>query len=286
MSSPYARPDVDIAWCPGCGNFAILRLLKQALEELGLDKRQTAIVSGIGQAAKTPHYIDVHMYNGLHGRALPVATALKSVNPSLTVIAEGGDGDMYGEGGNHFLAAVRRNVDLLHIVHNNMVYGLTKGQASPTSQPGFTTPVQVKGVTNRPFNPIATAISLGATFVSRVSTGSIEHAVHCIKEALLHPGYALVDIFQPCPTFNRVNTHQWFKDNTYLLEESGHDPHDLAKAFARAMESEQLPIGIFYKQEHIPTFENNLWHGYDREAPIWERRHDLKKIQEAFERFR
>lgn len=286
MSTPYARPDVDIAWCPGCGNFAILRLLGQALEELDMEKRRTAIVSGIGQAAKTPHYLDVHMYNGLHGRALPVATALKSVNPDLTVIAEGGDGDMYGEGGNHFLAAVRRNIDLLHVVHNNMVYGLTKGQASPTSQPGFTTPVQVRGVTNRPFNPIATALSLGATFVARVSTGHLKHAVHCIKEAILHRGYALVDIFQPCPSFNRVNTHQWFKENTYLLEEAEHTPHELSKAFARAMEQERLPIGIFYKEDNQSTFESSLWNGYEKEQPVWERRHDRKWLQEAFDRHR
>ncbi len=286
MSTPYARPDVDIAWCPGCGNFAILRLLGQALEELDLEKHRTAIVSGIGQAAKTPHYLDVHMYNGLHGRALPVATALKSVNPDLTVIAEGGDGDMYGEGGNHFLAAVRRNVDLLHVVHNNMVYGLTKGQASPTSQPGFTTPVQVRGVSNRPFNPIATALSLGATFVSRVSTGHPKHALHCIKEAILHQGYALVDIFQPCPSFNRVNTHQWFKENTYLLEEAGHAPHSLPDAFARAMEQERLPIGVFYKEENQTTFESSLWNGYEKERPVWEKRHDRKLLQEAFDRHR
>lgn len=286
MSSPFDRPDIDNAWCPGCGNFGILRLLKQAMEELGLDKRNVAIVSGIGQAAKTPHYVDVNMYNGLHGRALPVATALKAVNPSLTVIAEGGDGDMYGEGGNHFLAAVRRNVNLVHIVHNNMVYGLTKGQASPTSQPGFTTPVQVRGVINRPFNPIATALSLGASFVSRASTGHSEHALHCIKEAFLHPGYALVDIFQPCPSFNHLNTHKWFMDNTYLLEDEGYDPADRTAAFIRALEEERLPVGIFFKQEHQKSFEDALWWDYNREVPVWEQRHDRKKIQNHFDSFR
>jgi 2-oxoglutarate ferredoxin oxidoreductase subunit beta len=224
------------------------------------------------------------MFNGLHGRALPVATALKAVNPGLCVIAEGGDGDMYGEGGNHFLAAVRRNVNIVHLVHNNMVYGLTKGQASPTSMPGFTTPVQVKGVVNEPFNPIAAALALNASFISRVSTGQADHALHVIKEAFVHPGYALVDIFQPCPTFNRINTHRWFQDNTYLLEEA-HDPTDRSAAFARAIETKSLPLGIFYRRSSR-SFEETLWHDYDRKAPIWTRTHDLHKIRELFASYR
>src|SRR3972149_1495466 len=151
---------IDIAWCPGCGNFSILKVLKDVLSELEISPEKLVIVSGIGQAAKTPHYLKTNFFNGLHGRALPAAIAIKASNPNLTVIAESGDGDMYGEGGNHFIHCIRRNPNITNIVHNNMVYGLTKGQASPTSQIGFRTPVQVDGVTLEPFTPLAVAIAL------------------------------------------------------------------------------------------------------------------------------
>src|SRR3990167_5092924 len=169
----YDKNKPDIAWCPGCGNFQILRAMKLALEDLNISPQQAVVVSGIGQAAKTPQYFNVNMFNGLHGRALPVATGIKLANPELVVIAEGGDGDMYGEGGNHFLHAIRRNPNLTHIVHNNMVYGLTKGQASPTSPRGMVTPVQVNGVYLEPFNPISTAIALDCSFVARANCGDL-----------------------------------------------------------------------------------------------------------------
>jgi len=158
MMNAFEMGDIDIAWCPGCGNFPILKTLKETLTELAIDPKQLVMVSGIGQAAKIPHYLKCHFFNGLHGRALPPATAIKAVNPKLTVIAESGDGDMYGEGGNHFIHCIRRNPDITNIVHDNMVYGLTKGQASPTSRRGFKTPVQVAGVILEPFNPLAVAI--------------------------------------------------------------------------------------------------------------------------------
>lgn len=275
---PFERENVDISWCPGCGNFGILKLIREVLDELKAEGRSTVIVSGIGQAAKTPYYIDVNMFGVLHGRALPVATAVKAANPGLTVIAEGGDGDMYGEGGNHFLHAVRRNVNIVHIVHNNMVYGLTKGQASPTSQKGFETKVQVDGVGSEPFNPMAVALSLRAGFVSRVNIGNAAHAKTVLKAAFLHPGYALVDIFQPCVTFNKINSYQWFKEHTYELDAS-HDPTDLAAAMAKAFESESLPLGIFYRKVS-DTFESRVRHG--QHAPLYATRHDTAKIQAAF----
>jgi 2-oxoglutarate ferredoxin oxidoreductase subunit beta len=173
-SHVFDTSGIDIAWCPGCGNFNILETLKLAFSELSLKPENLVVVSGIGQAAKIPHYLKTHFFNGLHGRALPPATAIKVVNPALTVIAESGDGDMYGEGGNHFIHTIRRNPDITNIVHNNMVYGLTKGQASPTSQIGFQTPVQVKGVFLEPLNPLALAISLGASFVARAFAGNID----------------------------------------------------------------------------------------------------------------
>ncbi|HNX24959.1 MAG TPA: thiamine pyrophosphate-dependent enzyme, partial [Spirochaetota bacterium] len=166
--------NIDIAWCPGCGDFSIRKALLGALKELNLPKEKVVLVSGIGQAAKMPQYINTSFFNGLHGRGLPPATAIKASNPELTVIAVGGDGDMYGEGGNHFLHATRRNPDITLFVHENMVYGLTKGQAAPTTRPGMKTPVQVSGVFEKPLNPIALAISLDVTFVARVFCGDIE----------------------------------------------------------------------------------------------------------------
>jgi 2-oxoglutarate ferredoxin oxidoreductase subunit beta len=281
MNHPLDRCDIDNAWCKGCGNFGILKLLKEVLTELEIESKQTVIVSGIGQAAKTPYYIDTHMFCGLHGRALPVATTLKVSNPELTVIAEGGDGDMYGEGGNHFLHTVRRNPDIVHIVHNNMVYGLTKGQASPTSQKGFQTPVQVKGVTNEPFNPISVALALRAGFVSRVNIGNYSHAKMVLKEAFLHKGYALVDIFQPCVVFNKVNTYKWFKSNTYELE-STYDSSDLPLAMHKALENDPIPIGIFYQAESV-TFEEHFRE--DEKEALYSLSHDLSKLQEIFEMY-
>lgn len=281
MSHVFDRQNVDVAWCPGCGNFGILKLIKEVLEELGSDHRSSVIVSGIGQAAKTPYYIDVNMYGVLHGRALPVATAIKVANPELNVIAEGGDGDMYGEGGNHFLHTIRRNVDIVHIVHNNMVYGLTKGQASPTSQKGFKTKVQVDGVGNEPFNPLSVALALRAGFVSRVNIGNSAHAKEVLKAAFMHKGYALVDIFQPCVVFNKTNTYKWFKESTYMLDAT-HDNSNISAAMDKAFEEMPMPLGILYKNESV-TFEERIRKG--ETTPLYASEHDLKEIQKKFEAF-
>lgn len=283
MNALYAREDVDVAWCPGCGNFGILKLIEQVLEELNLTKSETVFVSGIGQAAKTPYYVDTNMFGVLHGRALPVATAIKAANPKLSVVAEGGDGDMYGEGGNHFLHAIRRNVNIVHIVHNNMVYGLTKGQASPTSQKEFVTKVQVNGVNNEPVNSLAIALSLKAGFVSRVNIGDMAHAKEVLKKAFLHKGYALVDIFQPCVTFNKINTYEWFHENTYKLD-SSHDSGDFNAALQKAFESLPMPLGVLYQESlQRETFESFVRE--KRERPLYETKHDMKKIQGLFEHY-
>ncbi len=281
MKHTLDRNDVDIAWCPGCGNFGILKLIKEVLLELELEPTNTVIVSGIGQASKTPYYIDTHMFCGLHGRALSVATTLKVSNPKLTVIAEGGDGDMYGEGGNHFLNTIRRNPDIVHIVHNNMVYGLTKGQASPTSQKGYETPVQIEGVTNEPLNPISVALALKAGFVSRINIGNFSHAKMVLKKAFLHKGYALVDIFQPCVTFNKVNTYKWFNSNTYEIE-STYDDKDLSLAMQKALENDPIPIGIFYQAPSV-TFEEHF--RGDEQEPLFSLSHNMNKLQKLFETY-
>ena len=276
--------DIDIAWCQGCGNFPILKIVKEALADLEVEPSNLVLVSGIGQAAKIPHYFRTNVFNGLHGRALPAATAIKAANPALTVIAQSGDGDMYGEGGNHFIHTIRRNPNITNIVHNNMVYGLTKGQASPTSQVGFKTPVQVAGVILEPFNPLAVAIALDASFVARAYIGNADQTKEIFKKAINHKGYALVDVFQPCVTFNRLNTYQWFEDNTYYLEDS-FDYHDRNLAFNRAIETDKLPLGVFYiNPERIP-FEENIGIYEQDNTPLFERDIDYIKLESLIGRF-
>jgi 2-oxoglutarate ferredoxin oxidoreductase subunit beta len=274
----YRMEGADIAWCPGCGNFAILKAVQQALADLRIPPTKVVLVSGIGQAAKLPHYLKAHVFNGLHGRALPPATAIKVANPSLTVLAESGDGDMYGEGGNHFLHTIRRNPDITNIVHNNMVYGLTKGQASPTSPVGFTTPVQINGVFLEPFNPLAVAIALNASFVARAFAFDIERTREILKQAIAHPGYALVDIFQPCVTYNKVNTFQWFKDNTYYLDDT-HNPLDRHSAFQKAAETARYPLGIFYRHPGRPTFETHMNACRNDSGPLYGHKPNLDALR-------
>jgi len=247
----------DIAWCPGCGDFAIRNSLLGALKELGVPREKLVMVSGIGQAAKMPQYVNSSFFNGLHGRSLPVATAVKAVAPDLTVIAEGGDGDMYGEGGNHLLHACRRNPDLTVFVHDNMIYGLTKGQAAPTTRQGTHTPVQVFGVAAEPFNPVAMAIAMNVGFVARALSGDIQGTKEIMKRAIRHKGLSLVDIFQPCVSFNKLNTMQWFKANTYALPPD-YDSHDRAAAFAKALEEIPFPLGVLYESEDRRSFEETL----------------------------
>jgi 2-oxoglutarate ferredoxin oxidoreductase subunit beta len=286
MSTPNAfdKPGCDIAWCPACGNFRILESIKLALSDLGKRPQEVVVVSGIGQAPKTPHYFHTNMFNGLHGRALPAAVGVKAANPLLTVIAEGGDGDMYGEGGNHFLHTIRRNPDITHIVHTNMVYGLTKGQASPTSQLGFKTPVQIDGVISEPVNPLAIALASDASFVARAFTGDVEQTKEIIKKAMLHKGYALVDILQPCVTYNKVNTFRWFKENSYWLDAS-YSPTDRAEAFKLVTAPGKTPLGIIYASPRS-TFEQNLAVYQRGGAPLWQRSVDMGKLRDIMDRKR
>lgn len=274
----------DIAWCPGCGNYGILKVLKQALAELEIDPGRLVVVSGIGQAAKTPQYFRTNYFNGLHGRAIPVATAVKAANPSLIVLAESGDGCMYGEGGNHLIHAIRRNPDITVIVHNNMVYGLTKGQASPTSQLGFRTPVQLKGVFEEPFNPIALAVSMDASFVARAYIGDAERTKEILKKAISHKGFSIVDVFQPCVTFNKINTYEWFKANTYYLGED-HDPRNRVLAFGKAIERGKLPLGIIYVNSK-PTFEENLVAYQGDKDPLHKRDLDISRLSRLMDSYR
>lgn len=245
----------ETAWCPGCGNFAILDCLKKALTELGKSPSEVLVAAGIGQAAKTPQFITANAFCGLHGRALPPATAIKIANESLTVILDTGDGDSYGEGGNHFLHAIRRNIDLAHFVHDNQIYGLTKGQASPTTGQGHVTSAQPGGSQNTPLNPLLIALAAGAGFVARGFTGERDQLVDLMKQAISFRGYALLDIFQPCVSFNKINTHQDYARRTYRLDDS-YDPTDRLAAMALAMETgDRMPLGVLYRVES-PTFHD------------------------------
>ncbi|MDD2447410.1 MAG: 2-oxoacid:ferredoxin oxidoreductase subunit beta [Tissierellia bacterium] len=237
----------DTSWCPGCGNFMIRDALKQALEELGIAPYDSVLVTGIGQAAKMPHHIGINGFNGLHGRALPPGIGIKLANKDLTVIVESGDGDTYGEGGNHFLHTIRRNVNIAHFVHDNQIYGLTKGQGSPTTLKGQKTTLQFDGVKLEPVKPLALSLTMGAGFVARGFSGDKPHLVELMKEAITYNGYAHLDIFQPCVVWNKVNTFKWYKDHTYYLPDD-YDYTNYEAAYKKALEWDNgIPLGVLYK---------------------------------------
>jgi len=245
------------AWCPGCGNFGILKALNRALVEMEIEPHQVLLVSGIGQAGKLPHYTRGNVFNSLHGRPVPPAIGAKIANPELIVIAVSGDGDAYGEGGNHFLHAARRNHDITYLVHNNQVYGLTKGQASPTSDVGFVTKTTPYGAAS-PVNPIALAIISGASFVARGFAGDVDHLSNLIKKGITHRGFALIDILQPCVSFNHKNTFQWYRERVYNLGDEKYDPSDKKAALEKALIwGEGIPIGVIY-EENLPVYEDQL----------------------------
>ncbi|MFA7158061.1 MAG: 2-oxoacid:ferredoxin oxidoreductase subunit beta [Kiritimatiellia bacterium] len=269
--------EYETAWCPGCGNIAILKAVKRALLNLNLRPHQVLFVSGIGQAAKAPHYLNANVFNGLHGRALPVATGARLANPELTVIVESGDGCTYGEGGNHFLAAIRRNINITVLVHNNQVYGLTKGQASPTSEEGFVTKAQPHGTFSAPFNPVAVAIAMHAGFVARSFSGLPDQLADMIQQAVLHPGFALLDILQPCVSFNKVNTFKWYNDRCKPLP-ADYDPQNWEIAVKKAEDwGDVIPVGVLYRNSRAP-FESHFQPGRRNSGKLTET--ELIKLNE------
>lgn len=261
---------IDPAWCPGCGNFGILEGVKRTMAALEIKPENVLLCSGIGQAAKLPHYLRCNVFNGLHGRALPAAAGAKMANPDLTVIAVGGDGDMYGEGGNHFIHAIRRNLDMTLMVHDNKIYGLTKGQASPTTDLGTVTKVQPRGVENRPLNPLALAISQKCGFVARGYSGRIDHLSELIAAGIRYNGFSLIDVLQPCVSFNKINTHQWYKKRIYDVTDGDYDPADWHEALDKAYEwGEKIPIGIIYREPNPETYatkRSKIDHSVDTET--------------------
>lgn len=259
----------EIAWCPGCGNFGILNAVKKMLAKLNKPPKDILLVSGIGQAAKLPHYVKCNCFNGLHGRALPVAAAAKIANRNLTVLVTTGDGDCYGEGGNHLIHNIRRNIDITVIVHDNQIYGLTKGQASPTTDPEYVTKIQEEGVVLEPLHPLEMAVALGAGFVARGYSLDIEHLSWLMEEGIRHKGFSLIDVLQPCVSFNRKNTFEWYSKRVYKLnDDSSYNPEDKMAAYEKAHEwGDRIPIGIIYKAEK-ETYEEKR--GLSQRIPLVE----------------
>lgn len=257
-------PAMPIQWCPGCGNFGILTAMRRALVELGLEPSQVLMVSGIGQAGKFPHYLHSHVLNELHGRPIPAAQAAKIANHELTVIVFSGDGDGYGEGGNHFISAMTRNVNLTYLVHNNQVYGLTKGQASPTSDLGFVTQTTPDGAWE-PLRPLALAVACDCSFVARGFSADVEQLASIIHLGIQNKGFSLIEVLQPCVSFNHQNTYDWYRERVYKLGQD-YDPTNRINAFAKALEwGERIPTGVIY-QKNRPVYEEQL--AAIREVPL------------------
>jgi 2-oxoglutarate ferredoxin oxidoreductase subunit beta len=286
------KTEVHNDWCAGCGDFGILSAIQMALADMQISKHAAAIFSGIGCSGKTPHFINTYGVHTLHGRVLPFAQGAKLSNPNLEIIAVGGDGDGLGIGAGHFVSAGRRNVDLLYIIFDNGVYGLTKGQASPTLRLGLKTKSLPQPNANNSVNPISLALIAGFTFIARGYSYEVRHLKDLIKKAIQHNGLAFLDVLQPCPTYNDINTKEWFQgiDNinpdtgrqiprTYKLEETGYDgvvhsDDEINNKMAQVVEKsnewgDKIPIGIFYQNEHIPTFEDRITNRIDnyRQTP-------------------
>ena len=272
------------AWCPGCGNFGILKTFRESVAELGLEPHQFTIVSGIGQAGKFPHYLKSNTFNGLHGRTLPVATALKLVNGGQTVIAVAGDGDCYGEGGNHLLHAMRRNINITLFVHDNQVYGLTKGQASPTSIEGSHPKNLPFGVLSEGLNPMVLAVAMDCSFAARSFAGDPEHLKETVKAAILHKGFSLVDILQPCVSFNKVNTYEWYRNRVYRIA-ADYNPGDRSGAFQMALQwGDRIPIGVIYRNNRV-TFDERIPLIQEMSLVRQEQSVEMQKVEAALKEF-
>ena len=274
------KSGVYVDWCPGCGDHGILAAVQMALAELELESHNVVIVSGVGNAPKLPHFVKANGVHTLHGRLLPFAMGIKVANPNLTVIGVGGDGDGLGIGAGHFVNAGRRNIDMTYLLHNNGVYGLTKGQASPTLKLGMQTKSLPKPNINEAINPVALAITAGYTFVARSYAFDLMHLKSMIVQGIQHKGLSLIEILQPCPPYNDINTKDWYagedrKDangkpqpRLYKLEETGFDPlvHEESEVFKkkvagmeRAQEwGDRIPIGLFYKNPFEPSFQERI----------------------------
>jgi len=250
------KTDVKPTWCPGCGDFGVVAAVESSLKRLKIPSHNVVIVSGIGCSSNLPHFLSSYGFHGIHGRAIPLAEGIRWGNHGLTVIATGGDGDGFGIGAGHFVHAMRRNVDLTYVTMDNQIYGLTTGQASPTSTMGQKTKSTPTGVIENPIDPIALALASGATYVARGFSGDVKHLTDLVADGIAHKGFAFVDVFSPCVTYNKLNTFDFFRQRVYKLESAGHNPSDIVAAWQRSLEwGDKIPIGLFYSVER-PTYED------------------------------
>jgi len=274
----YKGP-VDPDWCPGCGDFGVLRSIQQAAGRLGILPKDLMIVSGIGCSSNLPGFIHAYGVHSLHGRSVPVATGAHLANTDMKVVITGGDGDGYGIGVGHLIHAMRRNLDVTYVVMDNQIYGLTTGQASPTTTKGHKTKSTPVGNAEMPLNPLAMAITAGATYVARGFSGEAKQLADLIQGGIAHRGFALIDVFSPCVTYNKINTYQFFKERVYKLEDAGWDPTDFHKSLAKSFEwDEKIPVGLLYKTEQ-PTYEDS--EPILQQGPLVKQKLGLKK--EVFE---
>jgi len=250
------KSEIKPTWCPGCGDFGVVAAVEMALKRLQIPSHTVAIVSGIGCSSNLPHFLSTYGFHAIHGRALPVAEGIRWANHGLTVIATGGDGDGFGIGAGHFVHTMRRNVDMTYVTMDNQIYGLTTGQASPTSRMGHKTKSTPGGVIENPIDPISLALASGATYVARGFSGDVKHLADLVANGIQHKGFAFVDVFSPCVTYNKINTFDFFRQRVYKLESAGHDPSDIVRAWERSLEwGDKIPIGLFYKTDR-PTYED------------------------------
>lgn len=266
LSSYYTQNTPN--WCPGCGNYGIWVALKNALQDLNLPNHKVVLVGDIGCSGKLAYWTNYNGFAGLHGRSIPIAEGVKMANSDLTVIVIGGDGGLLGEGLQHFLHACRRNVNISVILHNNQVYGLTTGQTSPTSDTGYISSTTPEGSYETPLNPSLLALTAQATFVSTSFAGNTQHLSKIIKSAILHPGFALVDVYQPCVTYNYINTYEYYSKRVYDIENTPYKPDNRFRAMKKSMEIEggnKFPIGIIYQDTIKPSLQYNI---QNRSTPL------------------
>ena len=256
LTLDFYKSDEKPTWCPGCGDFGVLNGLYNAMRQKGLQTKDIVVVSGIGCSSRLPFFVSSYGFHGVHGRAMPIATGIKVANPELKVLAMGGDGDAFAIGGGHFVHAARRNLDICYVIMDNNIYGLTKGQTSPTSQVGFVTKTTPKGTPDRPINPLRLAIASGATFVARGFSGKPKELAELIVEGINHNGFAVIDTFSPCPTFNKINTFRSYREEVAELPKD-HDPSDMHKAIEAASSADPMYLGVLYREQG-ESFEDHL----------------------------
>jgi 2-oxoglutarate ferredoxin oxidoreductase subunit beta len=285
------KSQIKPAWCPGCGDFAVLNGLQRALQVLQIEPWNIVIVSGIGCSSNIPHFLSTYGFHSIHGRAVPVASGIKLANPDLTVIAAGGDGDGFGIGVGHFIHAMRRNLDITYIVMDNQIYGLTTGQASPTSEKGMVTKSTPEGVIENPVNPLTLALASGATYIARGFSGDAKGLGDLFARGIKHKGFSLIDVLSPCVTYNKINTYDWFRQRVYPLEKEGHNPSDYLAAVARANEwpnldqkRDRIGLGVFYERNDIPTYED--LEPALRKGPLVRQPLGIENTEELLEEFR